>query len=79
MKKILLLSVALVITSACSKSTKKTLGLTEIMPDEYQVKRNKSLEVPPYYRATKSVKRKNEADSYKKLSKAEKSLLREVK
>ena len=79
MKKILLLSATLVITSACSNSTKKTLGLTETMPDEYQVKRNKSLEVPPCYRATESVKKKNKANSRKKLSKAEKALLKEVK
>ena len=79
MKKILLLSAALIITSACSKSTKKTLGLIETMPDEYQVKRNKSLEIPPCYRATESAKNKNKANKQKKLSKAEQALLNEVK
>ena len=78
MKKILLLSAALIITSACSKSTKRTLGLTETMPDEYQVKRNKSLEIPPCYRITESIKNKSNTSSRKKLSKAEQALLKEV-
>ena len=79
MKKILLLSAALIITSACSKSTKRTLGLTETMPDEYQVKRNKSLEVPPCYKTTEPAKNKNKTNNQKKLSKAEQALLKEVK
>jgi hypothetical protein len=77
MKKILLLSVALIITSACSKNTKKTLGLTETMPDEYQVQRNNSLEIPPCYQINSSKKQKD--TKYKNLSKSEQALLNEIK
>ena len=76
MKNILLISAALILISGCNKSTKKTLGLTETMPDEYQVKRNKSLEVPPFYRATEPQIKKGKKD---KLSQAEQALLSEVK
>ncbi|MDP4832951.1 MAG: DUF3035 domain-containing protein [Rickettsiaceae bacterium] len=79
MKKILLLSAVLIITSACSKNTKKTLGLTETLPDEYQVQRNKSLEIPPCYQANTSTKPKNEKPKNKNLSKAEQALLDEIK
>lgn len=77
MKKILLLSAVLIITSACSKNTKRTLGLTETMPDEYQVTRNKSLEVPPCYQASPPTEKKS--SKHKHLSKAEQALLSEVK
>ena len=79
MKKILLLSAALIITSACSKNTKQTLGLTELMPDEYQVTRNKSLEVPPCSQVT-SIKKEtnNSANTKEKFSTAEEALLKEM-
>ena len=77
MKKILLIGATLILASACSSKTKSALGLTETMPDEYQVTRNKSLEVPPHYRAnsTKPIA----SDAKKKVSKAEKALLKEIK
>lgn len=77
MKKILLLSVTLIITSACSKNTKRTLGLTETMPDEYQVQRNNSLEIPPCYQVNSPKKQKD--TKYKNLSKSEQALLNEIK
>ena len=49
MKEILLILATLVLTSSCSSKTKKNLGLAETIPDEYQVSKNKSLEVPPFY------------------------------
>jgi hypothetical protein len=79
MKKILLLGAALIITSACSKNTKKTLGLTETLPDEYQVQRNKSLEIPPCYQARTSIKQKDAKPKNHNLSKAEQALLAEIK
>ena len=48
MKKFILLLTLFSIT-ACSKNAKKTWGLTETIPDEYKVTRNKPLEVPPSY------------------------------
>lgn len=77
MKKILLISATLILATACSSKTKNALGLTETMPDEYQVTRNKSLEVPPHYNAT-SAKQKAKKGK-KNLSKAEKALLKEIK
>jgi hypothetical protein len=76
MKKILLLSAALIITSSCSKNTKRTLGITESMPDEYQVTRNKSLEIPPFYQ--KDDLNQNISNSKNKLSEEEKSLLKDI-
>ncbi len=77
MKKILLISATLLLATGCSSKTKNALGLTETMPDEYQVTRNNSLEVPPHYNAT-SAKSKI-ATGKKNLSKAEKALLKEIK
>lgn len=77
MKKILLLSAALIAVSACSKNTKKTLGLTETLPDEYKVSRNKPLDVPPFYQSTTTPKQKGKKQ--KQLSKEEEALLKEIK
>ncbi len=78
MKKLLLIIAILFLSIGCSSKTKKTLGLTETMPDEYQVQRNKSLEVPPHYRVQDSVGKKNVVPPKKKLSKSEEALLKEV-
>ncbi|MDG1436365.1 MAG: DUF3035 domain-containing protein [Rickettsiaceae bacterium] len=78
MKKLLLLSAALLITSACSNKTKKTLGLTESLPDEYQTTRNKNLEIPPCYQATTSVKTKSNSKNQDNLSNSEKALLKDL-
>lgn len=75
MKKIALLFASIFLIAGCSKSTKKTLGLVETMPDEYKVKRNKSLEIPPSYQQTKSKTIKKNS----KFSKAEQALLKEAK
>jgi hypothetical protein len=78
MKKTLLLIAVLFLSIGCSSKTKKTLGLTETMPDEYQVQRGKALEVPPHYRARDSVKKKDVLEKKKKLSTSEEALLKEV-
>lgn len=49
MKKIFLLFTVLLITSACSKKLKETVGISTAGPNEYQVQRAKALEVPPHY------------------------------
>ena len=54
MKKTVLLLASIFLIAGCSKNTKKTLGLVETMPDKYQVKRNKSLEIPPIYQLENS-------------------------
>ncbi len=78
MKKLLLLAVSLLATSACSNSTKNKLGLTETMPDEYQVRRNKSLEVPPCYQPEK-VKDNKSKNTNSNLSKEEHAFLNKIK
>lgn len=77
MKKILLFTTTLLLATACSSKTKKMLGLTETMPDEYQVKRNKSLEIPPHYKPSESqVNKQNKKAG--KLSRSQEALLKEV-
>jgi hypothetical protein len=49
MRIIFLLFVTLFITSACNKALKEKIGITTTGPNEYQVQRSKSLEVPPHY------------------------------
>lgn len=77
---ILVLSTMFLLTG-CNSKTKKTLGLTETMPDEYQVQRNKPLEVPPHYKgAYKKVesKSKNKSSADSTLTKSEKALLDDI-
>ncbi len=47
-----LIIAALCVTS-CSNKTKKSLGLVETLPDEYQVSRSEGLEIPPHYKLNK--------------------------
>jgi hypothetical protein len=75
MKKIALLFASIFLIASCTKSAKKTLGLVETIPDEYKVKRSKSLEVPPSYQQRKSKAIKKGS----KFSKAEQELLKEAK
>ena len=75
MKKTAIIFACLFLIAGCSKNTKKTLGLTETMPDEYKVKRNKSLEVPPSYKQKKTTDIKQKS----KFSKAEQALLKDAK
>ncbi len=49
MRKVFLLLTVLLITSACNKKLKETVGISTAGPNEYQVQRSKALEVPPHY------------------------------
>lgn len=49
MRIIFLLFTILIITSACNKKFKETVGISTSGPNEYQVQRSKMLEVPPHY------------------------------
>lgn len=75
MKKTALIFACLFLIAGCSKNTKQALGLTETMPDEYKVKRNKSLEIPPSY---KQKQRSTNTKQSSKFSKAEQALLKEA-
>jgi hypothetical protein len=82
MRVIILVLSTMFLFTGCSSKTKKTLGLTETMPDEYQVQRNKPLEVPPHYKGAykkaelQSKSQKASTDSA--LTKSEKALLDDV-
>lgn len=49
MKKVFLLFTVLIITAACNKKLKETVGISTAGPNEYRVQRTKALEVPPHY------------------------------
>ena len=76
MKKISLVFVTLL--SSCNKATKKTLGLTQDMPDEFQVKTAKPLEVPPHFDLQDAAQEQKIKPAGKKLPKREKGLLTET-
>lgn len=79
MKRILPIIVTAILFSACSNKAKKNIGLIEDMPDEYQVKTVKPLEVPPHYNPKNYDHSGNKDTHKKKLSKAEQALLKEAK
>jgi hypothetical protein len=54
MKQVLLTLTALMMILSSCKSTKKTLGLTENMPDEFQVTKVAPLEMPPHFIVSKT-------------------------
>ncbi|MGC0371370.1 MAG: hypothetical protein DGJ47_000056 [Rickettsiaceae bacterium] len=67
--------IATIIISGCSSDMQTKLGIKKTMPDEYQVSKNKTLEVPPYLQ-NKSVQSNVKKES---LSKYEKALLEDIK
>ena len=75
MNKTLIILFSLFLCFGCSSRSKKQFGITETMPDEYKVQRNKALEVPPSYQ-----KRQIRIEQEKAiLSKKEQALLKEIK
>ena len=67
MKQVLFTLTSLMLISSC-KATKKTLGLTENMPDEFQVTKAKPLEVPPHFSLSKTGQDKITKESKNNLS-----------
>lgn len=78
MKKTLFTIATICLLTSCSKSTKKTLGLTEDMPDELQVQKVKPLEVPPHFNHTNLPATPIKKVKTNKLSKAEEEVLKEA-
>ena len=76
MKQFLLFCTMLVLLSSCGNKVKNMLGITETMPNEYQVTRNQSLEIPPHFNISE-LNDKNISKS-EKLSKTEKALLNDI-
>jgi len=78
MKQVLFTLTSLMLISSC-KATKKTLGLTENMPDEFQVTKAKPLEVPPHFSLSKTGQAKITKESKNNLSAAEEAIIEESK
>lgn len=53
----------MLVLSSCSKRVKETIGIVTTGPDEYQVQRNKSIEVPPHYDLPKPHTNSSDSDS----------------
>jgi hypothetical protein len=77
MKKTLYILTATLLLVSCTKA-KKTLGLTENMPDEFQVTKAKPLEVPPHFNLSKTGQAQAEKKAKKKLSPAEEAVMEET-
>ena len=78
MKQVLFTLTSIMLISSC-KATKKTLGLTENMPDEFQVTKAKPLEVPPHFSLSKTGQAKITKESKNNLSAAEEAIIKESK
>jgi hypothetical protein len=78
MKQVLFTLTSLMLISSC-KATKKILGLTENMPDEFQVTKAKPLEVPPHFSLSKTGQAKITKESKNNLSAAEEAIIKESK
>jgi uncharacterized lipoprotein len=78
MKKIIFTIATICLLTSCSKSTKKTLGLTEDMPDELQVSKAKPLEVPPHFNHVHPAPKEKKIPANTKLSPAEEAALKEA-
>lgn len=77
-KGILFATISLLLISGCSKKNKLRFGLSENMPDEYQVSKNKALEVPPHYRNSAAYEKTLENKKSKKKNSAEKAVLQDI-
>lgn len=75
MKNILFLIATTLCITSCSKNLKKTIGLTETLPDEYQSVRKKSLEIPPHFQLKQP---ENVKQSNLHLNQSEKDLLKDI-
>lgn len=76
----LLITVFLTLTG-CNKKIKETIGMVTTGPNEYLVKRNKPLEMPPHYELTlvKTVETtNNDQKGIDKLNEGEKALINEI-
>lgn len=86
MYKLILIIAALIMTSSCAKMKEK-MGVTTTGPNEYEVQRNKGLEVPPHYDLPEPYRKANseqvtpeaEADTPENLTEGEEALAKEIK
>ena len=79
----IILIITIFVLSSCTKRVKETIGIVTPGPDEYQVQRGQSIEVPPHYYLPKPTDTPNKQLNSKSLApqnldEAEKALLDEV-
>lgn len=77
-KLFIILSAALAIT-ACSNSTKRKLGITQNIPDEFQVSKTSGIDVPPHFKLHNPHEESNIKENKDKLSKDEEAILKNIK
>lgn len=74
-----LLFTILVMLPACSKKIQEKIGIVSPGPNEYLVKRNKTLEMPPHYELPSALPaEKTSHKNLGKLNEGEKALLSEI-
>ena len=84
MRKVFLLLATLFAASACNKKVKEQIGIVTPGPNEYQVHRNKSLEMPPHYDLpmptthNRPIHNDDKKRSSDKLNEGEKAILEEI-
>jgi len=81
-RKVFLLFTVLLITSACNKKLKETVGISTAGPNEYQVQRSKALEVPPHYYLpvpTNNQAVYNNVNDQVNLNEGEQALMKDIK
>ena len=78
MQKIFLLITILVITAACSKKLKETVGISTTGPNEYQVQRTKGLEIPPHYYLPEPNTSQSTIKGYAEFDEGEKALMQDM-
>lgn len=77
MKQILCTIITVFLLASCT-NTKKTLGLTENIPDEAQVKKAKPLEVPPHFNYSQTLKTETQKYPKGNITSAEQTLIQEI-
>lgn len=78
MKKFVLFLSSIVLITACSNSAKKKFGISENLPDEFQVSKGKDLEIPPHFKLANPEAAEKSKKPHK-LTKSEEALLKEIK
>lgn len=77
-----LLFTILLILPACSKKVQEKIGIVSSGPNEYLVKRNKTLEMPPHYDLPNAPKviiiEEKRSKNHGKFDEGEKALLSEI-
>lgn len=77
--KIFIMLFAIIAIAGCSKKTKKKLGITENIPDEFQVSKTNGIDVPPHFKLRNPYDKSNIKDNNDQLSQDEEAILKNIK